>query len=71
MKAKDTYVCHLNTVVMFVGCKTACKKYKAESKHSSNWIIRDIEGYGEACYSEGSNDGYNRGVDEGDFFGDD
>jgi len=60
----ELYVAYIGTSIMYRGTKEECEAHRFALPYATDcWRISDIETYGEYCYSEGYDEGYNAGQD--------
>ena len=64
-KINETYVVHSGTDISFLGTKKQCEKFKESIPYLNSYKVTSIEGYGDACYSDGDDNGYQIGYDMG------
>lgn len=59
----EIYVAHIGTSIFKTGTKAECETHRDEQPYNtSSWRISDLESYGDACYSEGFDSGYDAGA---------
>lgn len=62
-KISETYVVHCGTDISFLGTKKQCEKFKEKVPYLNSYVIHSLEDYGDACYSDGDDNGYQMGYD--------
>ena len=59
------WVCHCGTSAMFIGAHDDCRAYReSQTFDASSWGIVTVSDYGEFCYDEGHESGYDMGHNE-------
>lgn len=64
----NIYVAHLSGAVMCIGEREECEAFKnSQSFPTDNWVVCDVETFGDNCFSAGYDSGHDAGYDDGAF----